>query len=114
LDVSSAQLSAAQLASVAYRVTSLDAPVTISRTESWRDGIGGLDPAFARVEDRLTLLQLMTGLSERERRVLRMRFIGEMSQTEIAKVLGVSQMQVSRILSAIMNKLRRGMLDSAA
>jgi RNA polymerase sigma-B factor len=45
-------------------------------------------------------------LSPRERRVLALRFVNDMTQTQIAQEIGVSQMQVSRILRRALNRLR--------
>jgi RNA polymerase sigma-B factor len=48
----------------------------------------------------------VAGLSERQRLVLRMRYVDELTQSQIGAHLGVSQMQVSRILRAIVDRLR--------
>ncbi|WP_460990197.1 sigma-70 family RNA polymerase sigma factor, partial [Sinomonas soli] len=49
------------------------------------------------------------GASEQERRLVRLRFVEEMSQSEIAAELGVSQMQVSRLLRRLLDRMRRKM-----
>lgn len=67
---------------------------------------------FGAVEDRETLLPLIRALSEQQQQVLQMRFSDEMSQTEIGEVLGISQMQVSRILGQCMSSLRIGLQDA--
>lgn len=59
-----------------------------------------------RVVEQLDLGAAIRELSARDRRVLALRFVAEMSQSEIAERLGVSQMQVSRILRALMIRLR--------
>ncbi|MEU3375247.1 RNA polymerase sigma factor SigF [Streptomyces sp. NPDC006711] len=78
------------------------------------DCIGADDPGMEKVEDLHALAPLMKALSERERRIVDMRFGQEMTQAEIGQALGVSQMQVSRLLSRILTKLRAGMVDAGA
>jgi RNA polymerase sigma-B factor len=56
------------------------------------------EPGFSRAEDAATVERLMTGLGEREREVLRLRFGEDLMQSEIGERLGISQMQVSRLL----------------
>ncbi len=63
-----------------------------------RDTLGGPDPASERVETRMRWTQALRPLPVRDRRVLLMRFGGGLSQSEIARRIGVSQMHVSRIL----------------
>ena len=58
------------------------------------------------MEDRATVDRLLDALTERERTVVRMRFGNGWSQSRIGKEIGVSQMQVSRWLRAITDKLR--------
>ena len=53
-------------------------------------------------------------LEQREREMLALRFSGDRSQIEIAKVMGISQMQVSRLLSRVLSWLRAGMLGDRA
>ena len=66
------------------------------------------------VETALTLQPALKILGARERSILRMRFVDNLTQEQIADRLGVSQMQVSRLLTAILAKLRRSMEDQAA
>jgi RNA polymerase sigma-B factor len=66
--------------------------------------------AFDRVIDRQSLRSLLAALPVRERRILAMRFVGGMSQSDIADRIGVSQMQVSRLLFRSLETLRAGML----
>ncbi|MFN2607899.1 MAG: sigma-70 family RNA polymerase sigma factor [Acidimicrobiales bacterium] len=77
------------------------------------DGGDGRDPAnvddderLAAVEERADLGPLLRRLSPRDRRVVHLRFVDDLTQTQIARLLGVSQMQVSRILSQSLAKLR--------
>jgi RNA polymerase sigma-B factor len=62
------------------------------------DELGGNDDGYARAESRAMLDRLMTLLPARDRQVLRLRFGADMTQAEIGALLGVSQMQVSRII----------------
>jgi len=69
-------------------------------------GWGDEDPELRRVEDRVTVQRLLATLTDREREVVRMRFNNGWSQSRIGSELGVSQMQVSRWLRTIADKLR--------
>ncbi len=73
--------------------------------------IGEDEPAMELVEDIQTLAPLLERLSERERRMLRMRFGQELTQAQIGAELGISQMQVSRLLNRILGHLRESMLE---
>ncbi|MYT18895.1 sigma-70 family RNA polymerase sigma factor, partial [Streptomyces sp. SID7760] len=75
------------------------------------DVMGAEEPALERVEDIQTLAPLLEQLSERERRMLRMRFGEELTQAQIGAELGISQMQVSRVLGRVLAHLRASMLE---
>jgi RNA polymerase sigma-B factor len=97
------------LAKRAYEAESLDAPRPGGDDESGAEAIeaiGAEDPGFDRVEQRTTVQPALEDLTERERRLLELRFLGEMSQTQIAAELGVSQMQVSRLLASTIGRMR--------
>jgi RNA polymerase sigma-B factor len=66
----------------------------------------GEDPELSRVEDRVTVQRLLATLTDEERRIIELRFHRGWSQARIGEEMGVSQMQVSRLLHAIFNKLR--------
>jgi RNA polymerase sigma-B factor len=87
-----------------YRAWSLDAPTPTERGGS--DAIGEEDAAFTGVENRALLGPAFGMLPEREQTILRLRFISGLTQTEIATRMGVSQMHVSRLLTASLRKLR--------
>jgi len=74
------------------------------------DLIGVVDPDLDLVDDRATVERLICRLPERERRILGLRFYGNLSQAEIARELGVSQMHVSRLLARALAWLRQAML----
>jgi RNA polymerase sigma-B factor len=57
-------------------------------------------------DDRVLVDELLAGLDERKRRIVKMRYYADLSQTAIAREIGVSQMQVSRLLAASSLKLR--------
>ena len=97
----------------AYRLLSLDAADDGDDDVVPADAIGAVDPRFAGVEDRLTLTALVVGLPSREQRVLVLRFYDEWTQSRIAAEIGVSQMQVSRLLRRSLHELRGGIQDPA-
>lgn len=78
------------------------------------EAIGGEDPGLARVEMRELLQKAMQHLTPRERAIMAMRFYDEMSQSEIAKRLGISQMHVSRLQRAALEQLRQHLPSEAA
>lgn len=88
---------------------SIDASVGGEGDEDGRqlgEAVGGEDPNLDRVEMRQVLERAMQHLNERERRIMIMRFFDEMSQSEVAKRLGISQMHVSRLQRAALEQLR--------
>ena len=92
----------------AYRSVSLDEPLKGSdeATISLATSLGENDPELAQVEIRHVLAPLLEQLDERERRILLLRFFGNMTQSQIAKRIGVSQMHVSRLLSRTLRRMR--------
>jgi RNA polymerase sigma-B factor len=90
----------------AYRADSLDRPAP--GEEERRSDIASpdADAGFTAIEQRSLVQDLLSGLPERERRILELRFFNEMSQTEIAAELGISQMHVSRLLRRTVDQLR--------
>jgi RNA polymerase sigma-B factor len=92
----------------AYRASSLDVPRSSrdEETESMAEAIGATDQGYDRAEERATLEPLMAGITERERTVLRLRFSDDLTQAEIGERIGVSQMQVSRLIRQALSRLR--------
>jgi RNA polymerase sigma-B factor len=90
------------------RPLSLDAPPTGTDPEdaSGAEWVGRPDGNFDLVEDRLTMRSVLPALEDREREVLRLRFVEELPQSEIALRIGCSQMQISRLLRRALDKLR--------
>ncbi|MFJ7591694.1 SigB/SigF/SigG family RNA polymerase sigma factor [Streptomyces sp. NPDC097617] len=88
-----------------------DEPSAANRTmRPLAERLGDVDPAMELFEDFHTLAPLLEQLDERDRIILRMRFGEEKTQAEIGAQLGISQMQVSRLLSRTLARLRAGML----
>ena len=92
----------------AYRAVSFDAPRTGGDEDvaTIGDSVGIQEHGFDRAEERATLQSLMSTVTPRERDVLQMRFEQDMTQAEIGVVIGVSQMQVSRIIRQAISRLR--------
>jgi RNA polymerase sigma-B factor len=91
---------------VAYRATSLSTPIGVDGVSELGDMLGCDEHGYALAELHLALEPALARLSERERRIVAMRFYGNQSQSQIAVQIGVSQMQVSRLLTAALRKLR--------
>jgi RNA polymerase sigma-B factor len=93
----------------AHRSDSLDAPAsTAEHDEPARtvgETLGATEDGYAQVEQRLTLNRVMAGLTPRDRLVLRLRFEGDLTQSEIGERVGISQMQVSRVLRQALARL---------
>jgi RNA polymerase sigma-B factor len=87
-----------RLAENASRPASLDAPATRENDGGLAESLGCIDTGLDRVEDAVWIEQLSGDLTPREREVLRLRFVEDLVQREIAVRVGVSQMHVSRIL----------------
>lgn len=90
----------------AYAPLSLDAANSSDDAPSWLETLGDDDAGMAHVEIRESLRPLLERLPERERQVLVLRFFGHQTQSQIAAQVGVSQMQVSRMLTRTLAKLR--------
>ncbi|MFF8833483.1 RNA polymerase sigma factor SigF [Streptomyces sp. NPDC015131] len=105
----------ARLASNGYNSTSLDAAVGDGGDDgeaALADFIGAEDPAMELVEDFHALAPLIAQLDERDRQIIHMRFVDELTQSQIGERLGCSQMHVSRLLSRTLKRLREGMLTT--
>jgi RNA polymerase sigma-B factor len=92
----------------AYDAVSLDAPVQSDEdgSTSRLEAIGDLDERLGRVDEQATILAAARHLTRREREILYLRFNEDLTQTEIAERVGVSQMQVSRLLRKSLQRLR--------
>jgi RNA polymerase sigma-B factor len=109
LDATEEEIVEAIDASEAYTTASLDHPVgEESDGALLGEMLGDQDPAFDLMIDRQVLKGLVAELGERDKRILLMRYFRGMTQSEIGAELGVSQMQVSRLLTRILGELRAG------
>src|SRR3954470_17630844 len=108
LQVSEEEVLEALQASSAYRATSFDAPRAGGKDEGdvLADAVGSDDTGFNLAEDRATLDRLLLSIGPREREVLRLRFVEDMTQAEIGERIGVSQMQISRLIRQSLARLR--------
>jgi RNA polymerase sigma-B factor len=90
----------------AYNATSLSLPVGADGSTELGETLGGEDRELELAELRLALGPALATLDERERRIIQLRFYGNLTQTQIAERIGISQMHVSRLLSRALAKLR--------
>jgi RNA polymerase sigma-B factor len=106
--VSEEQVLEALEAAAAYRATSIDAPRASedAGSDTLGDQMGREEHGFGLAEDRATLHRLLASVTAREREVLRLRFEEDLTQAEIGERIGVSQMQVSRIIRQSIGRLR--------
>ena len=93
-----------------FTPTSLDAPVA-DGSSSLGDLLGDEDRALAQAEAKVMLDPLMRGLTARDRRIVRLRYFHEQTQQEIAEAVGLTQAQVSRVLTRILADLRVGLVE---
>ena len=101
----------------AYVPLSLDQPIGSADGQESRvvaEQIGTVDPELDRVEMRDLLNRAMVHLTPRERSIMAMRFYEQMSQSEIARRLGISQMHVSRLQRAALEQLRKHVPQEAS
>jgi RNA polymerase sigma-B factor len=110
LRLSEKDLASLREASAAYSALSLSMPAGPDETRTLADSLGAADDALEAVDDRESLHPLLDALPPRDLRLILLRFFGNQTQAEIAAQLGVSQMQVSRLLAATLTRLRTDML----
>ena len=112
LDASEESVREARMVDSQYHAASLDAPVRAAAETSLGDSLpdGDDDDPYDQVVALVSLRSAMGQLSRRERMVLRLRFVENMTQRQIGHRIGVSQMQVSRLLRDIYEDLR-AMID---
>lgn len=112
LGVTAEEIGEARTCGAAFHAVSLDAPTpggsTIGDLVADHSGLDDFGP-----ETRESLRRALLTLTDRERLILRLRFVEEKTQSEIGEVIGVSQMQVSRLLGTLLARLRSS-LDVAA
>lgn len=99
-------------AAEAYRSSSLDELLSSEQGSSTvGELVGQADAELARVDAQQSLRPMLASLPERERTIVLLRFFGNMTQTQIAEQVGISQMHVSRLLAQTLDRLR-SRLDS--
>jgi len=108
LDASVEDVLAAMEAGQAYEAVSLDAQRSAGETDSdtFADSIGVEDERFELVEYGATIAPTLKALPKRDQVVLHLRFVEDMTQSQIAERIGVSQMQVSRLIRRALARLR--------
>jgi RNA polymerase sigma-B factor len=111
LGLEAAEVGEARQCSAAYRALSLDLPAAVSTVEEHQLAGHSADP-FHAYDLREALRDALSRLSDREREIVRLRFVEERTQTEIGQHIGISQMQVSRLLTAIVRRLRQDLIES--
>ncbi|HEY5361327.1 MAG TPA: sigma-70 family RNA polymerase sigma factor [Streptosporangiaceae bacterium] len=111
LGVSGEAVRDAQVAEMAFATSSLDAPVAGQPTGArLTELLGGEDRRFEHLLNMQAVATHWDGLPARERAILLLRFNGDLTQAEIGRQLGISQMQVSRLLSHAFGYLRACLL----
>jgi RNA polymerase sigma-B factor len=97
-----------------YVPSSLDAPLSAGESTELGQMLGAPELGFESAEARAQLGPVLAALTERERTILELRFGQNRTQAEIGATIGVTQMQVSRLLAATLAKLRSALEPSAA
>jgi RNA polymerase sigma-B factor len=104
LGVSPERVLEGRAAARAHRAVSLDLPAD-DGDDDFSMSIGVDEPGYGHAEDAVTVGLLMRGLGDRERQVLRLRFVEDLTQSEIGARVGMSQMHVSRVIRRALARL---------
>jgi RNA polymerase sigma-B factor len=91
-----------------YQITSLDEKIPLNNGDkriNIRDVLGELDSNLEKIDDKSLLKDILSYLNKLEKRLLILRYVERLTQQEIADILGISQMQVSRLIKALGIKL---------
>jgi RNA polymerase sigma-B factor len=109
LELGVEEVLASMQVSQAYSTLSLDAPRRANEDdqESYGDSIGSEDERFELIEADVVVSEALRHLPARERRILHLRFVEDLTQSEIAARIGLSQMQISRLLRRSLEQVRR-------
>jgi RNA polymerase sigma-B factor len=115
LDLPVEEVLEAIAANAAYATTSLDTPLSSGEKErgTVAESFGETDGRFEFVEDRASIGPALRTLPERDRLILHMRFVQDLTQSEIAERIGISQMHVSRLIRRALEQVRQA-ADQAA
>ena len=109
LEVDVASVVEALAADGCFTPASLDVPVGEDGSTSLGELLGENDVDMSRAEARILLAPAVRNLAERDRRILKLRFFNGWTQEQIAQDIGVTQMQVSRLLARILTDLRNAL-----
>jgi RNA polymerase sigma-B factor len=95
-------------ANAAFETTSLDTPLRSGGEDSQTlaESLGASDERFELVEERVSIGPAIKQLPEREQMILQLRFGDNLTQSEIAEKVGVSQMHVSRLIRRALERVR--------
>ena len=105
----------AQEAKQTRRPLGLDVPVHGDEGEDAPpEWVGEIDGGYELIEERMTLESAMPNLDDRQREILRLRFVDDLPQSTIAERIGCSQMHVSRLLRATLERMREDSLPAGA
>jgi RNA polymerase sigma-B factor len=107
------EVETAMHASLAYHAKSVDAPVSEDDQTTLLRTLGGDDEQFDLADIWYSLEPLISDLDPQEQEVLFLRFFEDMTQSDIAEVVGVSQMQVSRLIGRALYRLRAQLATGA-
>ncbi|WP_037606184.1 SigB/SigF/SigG family RNA polymerase sigma factor [Streptacidiphilus rugosus] len=109
LDVSEDEVTEGKIAADAYTAGTLSAPATEDENDEGplQRRLGAHDRDLELVVDLTALRQILPGLPETDRRILKLRFVDDLTQAQIGEQLGYSQMHVSRLLNRILAGLRQ-------
>ena len=107
LRITSEAVLEAQEAGTAYDISSLESPLSVTEDEggTLMDTLGGEDGGYDFVELSTAVGPTVRALPQREREILRLRFVDDPTQREIGERVGVSQMHVSRLLRRALDKV---------
>jgi RNA polymerase sigma-B factor len=109
LEISEAEVRDSMCAAQAYRSTSLEGSRDSAADLELCVALGEIERGYDLVEHRPALAAALARLDPRSREVIRLRFLCDLSQQQIAERVGVSQMQISRILTRTLNELREAL-----
>lgn len=114
LDVPTEHVVEAMSAQGCFTPASLETPLREDGTTTFADMLRNEDDDFERSEGHLLLEPLVKSLSERDRQIIALRFFEDWTQDQIADRLGITQMQVSRLLTRMLGQLRERMTSAQA
>ncbi|MFC8175026.1 sigma-70 family RNA polymerase sigma factor, partial [Streptomyces sp. NPDC057325] len=111
LHLTEEEIAEGQLAAHGYATRSLDTPAGDDGNASGAKPrhLATAETSYELIEDLTSLRPLLDGLDERDRHILELRFGEELTQAEIGRRIGLSQMHVSRLLTRVLGELREGL-----